>query len=250
MAPLVAFVAVLLVAIGGFWVAGRLTGADRTVGLVTERRDQPAGTETAAPDPAQQDDPGSRDGRGVPLPALGTVAANPSTAGPTTPAPATSRSGAPAPPAQPRSTTSAAPPATPVPTGTPAPSSAPADLAMADEVTRLTNVERSKAGCRPVRVDSRLAAAALAHSRDMVDRDYFDHTSPDGLGPGDRAEAAGYPRWSGENIAAGYSTAAAVMQGWMDSPEHRANILNCDSKATGVGFDPRGNMWTQRFGYV
>src|SRR5829696_5599184 len=58
-APLLAFVAVLLVAIGGFWVAGRPTGADRTVGLVTERRDQPAGTETAGPD-RTQDDPGSR----------------------------------------------------------------------------------------------------------------------------------------------------------------------------------------------
>ena len=116
-------------------------------------------------------------------------------------------------------------------------------------MTRLTNVERAKAGCGALRTDSRLAAAAQAHSRDMVDRDYFSHTSPDGEGPGDRAAAAGYDRWSGENIAAGYPTAAAVVQGWMDSAGHRANILNCDSKATGVGYDPRRNMWTQMFGF-
>jgi uncharacterized protein YkwD len=112
------------------------------------------------------------------------------------------------------------------------------------------NIERAKAGCPPVRVDSRLAAAALAHSEDMVDRNYFSHTSPDGEGPGERAAAAGYPQWSGENIAKGYPTPAAVMEGWMNSPGHRANILNCDSKSTGVGYDPRQNMWTQMFGYV
>jgi uncharacterized protein YkwD len=117
-----------------------------------------------------------------------------------------------------------------------------------DEVTRLTNVERAKAGCGPVRTEPRLAAASLAHSRDMVDRDYFSHTSPDGKGPGDRAGAAGYPSWSGENIAAGYPTPAAVVQGWMNSAGHKANILNCRSKATGVGYDARKNMWTQMFG--
>jgi uncharacterized protein YkwD len=83
-----------------------------------------------------------------------------------------------------------------------------------------------------------------------VDRDYFSHTSPDGQGPGDRAAAAGYPRWSGENIAAGYPTPAAVVEGWMNSAGHRANILNCQSKATGVGYDARRNMWTQMFGFV
>ncbi len=116
-------------------------------------------------------------------------------------------------------------------------------------MTRLTNLERAKAGCGALRIDSRLTAAAQAHSKDMVDRDYFSHTSPDGKGPGDRAAAAGYPRWSGENIAAGYPTAAAVVQGWMNSAGHKANILNCQSKATGVGYDSRRNMWTQMFGF-
>jgi uncharacterized protein YkwD len=138
-------------------------------------------------------------------------------------------------------------PSTAVPTsGAPSPSGDP----VADEVTRLVNAERAKAGCAPVKTDARLAAAALAHSRDMVDRNYFSHTSPDGKGPGDRAAAAGYPSWSGENIAAGYPTPAEVVQGWMNSPGHKANILNCQSKATGVGFDPRQNMWTQMFGFV
>ena len=115
---------------------------------------------------------------------------------------------------------------------------------------RLTNIERSKNGCSAVRVDSRLQTAAELHSKDMVDRNYFDHTTPDGKDPGDRAAAQGYPNWSGENIAQGYPTPAAVVQGWMNSPGHRANILNCQSKATGVGFDARDNMWTQMFGFV
>jgi len=116
-------------------------------------------------------------------------------------------------------------------------------------VTRLTNVERAKAGCGTLRIDARLTTAARLHSQDMVDRGYFSHTSPEGEGPGDRAEAAGYPRWSGENIAAGYATPAAVVRGWMNSDGHRANILNCSSKATGVGYDPREDMWTQMFGF-
>jgi uncharacterized protein YkwD len=87
----------------------------------------------------------------------------------------------------------------------------------------------------------------------MATNDYFSHTAPDGSTFVDRAVAAGYPRneAGGENIAMGYRTAADVMDGWMDSEGHRANILNCDFAAIGVGLarDSGGTpYWTQVFG--
>lgn len=96
-----------------------------------------------------------------------------------------------------------------------------------------------------------LTTAASRHSADMVARDYFSHTSPDGTDPGARITAAGY-RWStyGENIAKGQQTAAAVMDSWMNSSGHRANILNCAFKEIGVGKEDSsgGPVWTQVFG--
>jgi uncharacterized protein YkwD len=118
-----------------------------------------------------------------------------------------------------------------------------------DEVVRLTNVERAKAGCAPLHVDARLTAAGQEHSEDMATRGYFSHTTPEGATPWDRAKAAGYPNPSAENIAMGYRTAADVVAGWMGSAGHRTNILNCDSRAVGIGYDPRGSYWTQLFGY-
>jgi uncharacterized protein YkwD len=117
-------------------------------------------------------------------------------------------------------------------------------------VLRLTNVERVKAGCGPLHADARLTAAAQGHSTDMATRNYFSHITPEGQTPWDRARAAGYANPSAENIAMGYPTPADVMAGWMKSDEHRQNILNCASHALGVGFDDRGNYWTQMFGYV
>ncbi|APY89773.1 RNA polymerase [Streptomyces alfalfae] len=121
----------------------------------------------------------------------------------------------------------------------------------ADQVISLVNAERAKAGCGPVRANSQLATAATRHSADMDARDYFDHTSPDGTDPGDRITAAGY-RWStyGENIARGQQTPAAVMDSWMNSSGHRANILNCDFKELGIGIHRAsgGPWWTQAFG--
>ena len=239
-APVAAFVAVLFVAAGGAWALGLHDGGGRPAGLASDHRDTQL---TAEPSPAQADDQAARDGRAVPAPSLGPMAVGTPRATPsTTPAPsATTRRPAPPPATRPTSTPPAPPPTSSAP---------PRAAGVTAEVTRLTNLERAKAGCGALRVDSRLAAAAQAHSADMVDRDYFSHTSPDGTGPGDRATAAGYPSWSGENIAAGYPTAAAVVEGWMNSAGHRANILNCQSKATGVGYDARRNMWTQMFGFV
>ncbi|TMR07203.1 hypothetical protein ETD83_01685 [Actinomadura soli] len=118
-------------------------------------------------------------------------------------------------------------------------------------VVSLTNAERAKAGCKPLHVDQRLVTAARRHSADMAANDYFDHTSRNGDSPWERMEDAGYPSPGAENIAKGYSTAAAVMKGWMDSPGHRANILNCDLRAIGVGkaSGPGGPLWTQDFGW-
>lgn len=119
-------------------------------------------------------------------------------------------------------------------------------------ILALVNDPRSRAGCQPLHWDDRLATAAAGHSADMANRDYFDHISPDGQTPWDRAHAAGYPRPGGENIAAGNDTFDATMTQWMASPSHRANILNCKFVAVGVGEADGGSLrhyWTQMFGY-
>lgn len=119
------------------------------------------------------------------------------------------------------------------------------------EVLALVNEERAAAGCRPVRADAALADLAGAFSADMATRDFFAHTDPDGATPWDRAEKAGVADLGGENIARGQADARAVMDAWMASPGHRANILNCDYRTMGVGahFAPGGPWWTQDFGF-
>ncbi|MFC0530174.1 CAP domain-containing protein [Phytohabitans kaempferiae] len=123
----------------------------------------------------------------------------------------------------------------------------------ADEnrVVEITNQERAEAGCGPVRVNTRLANAARLHSQDQADHNNMSHTGSDGSSPWQRSERAGYDNAIGENVAAGYRTSAAVMDGWMNSDGHRANILNCDAKAIGVGLAYASNgtpYWTQMFG--
>ncbi|MGW0844011.1 CAP domain-containing protein [Streptomyces sp. NPDC002787] len=118
-------------------------------------------------------------------------------------------------------------------------------------VLLLVNEERAKAGCSPVAANSDLAKLAEAFSEDMALRGFFDHTNPDGQDPWDRATALGIIGLGGENIARGQATAEAVMEAWMNSPGHRANILNCDFKTLGVGvhMGDGGPWWTQDFGY-
>ena len=101
-------------------------------------------------------------------------------------------------------------------TAKPAPTSR--ESAYESEVVRLTNDARADAGCGPLRTDSRLREAARAHSVDMAARGYFDHSSPDGKSAWDRMGAVGYTAPAGENIARGYESAEAVVQGWLDSP--------------------------------
>ncbi|MGC0335654.1 CAP domain-containing protein [Streptomyces sp. SLBN-8D4] len=122
----------------------------------------------------------------------------------------------------------------------------------ADEVVGLTNRERARAGLPPLAVDPLLARAAQAYSNDMAVRAFYSHTSPEGTQPWDRAAAAGSARRSiGENIACGQRSAAEVVEGWMNSPGHRANILKPDFTHIGIGFaggGPAGTYWTQLFG--
>ncbi|GAB2818082.1 hypothetical protein GCM10027176_23350 [Actinoallomurus bryophytorum] len=125
------------------------------------------------------------------------------------------------------------------------------NLSAEAQAVQLTNVQRTKNGCSALRVDSRLRTAARAHSKDMHVRNYFEHNSPDGKTPWDRIKAAGYTQAGAENIAEGYATAQAVVTGWMNSPGHRANILNCSLKAVGIGveYGSGGPWWTQDFGF-
>ncbi|MEU9214745.1 CAP domain-containing protein [Streptomyces sp. NPDC048415] len=134
---------------------------------------------------------------------------------------------------------------------TTAPVTVSAETAAEVEVLKLVNVERAKVGCSPVAANSSLTDLAQAFSEDMDARDFFDHTDPTGLSPWDRAAKAGITTLGGENIARGQTTAAAVMDAWMNSEGHRANILNCDFKTLGVGahFGSGGPWWTQDFGY-
>ncbi|MFI7135594.1 CAP domain-containing protein [Nonomuraea sp. NPDC050153] len=145
-------------------------------------------------------------------------------------------------------------PAAPSPssTKTPPPSSGPVGTAEENEVVRLTNAERAKGGCQPLTPDPQLRAAAFGHSDDMAKKNYFSHESKDGRSFMDRIRAAGFTGGSGwaENIAKGQSSAASVVQSWMNSPGHRNNIMNCGYTLIGVGLAKNSsgtNHWTQVF---
>ncbi|MGW4440061.1 CAP domain-containing protein [Streptomyces sp. NPDC004596] len=152
----------------------------------------------------------------------------------------------------PKATTAPAPKATTAPATT-APPAAPQPTATASgvvaRVLELVNAERGKVGCSALTLNATLTKAAQAHSQDMAAHQNMSHTGSDGSSPGDRITSAGYT-WSsyGENVAYGYSTAEQVMAGWMSSPGHRANILNCSFKEIGVGLAQPGSYWTQDFG--
>ncbi|MFC7894537.1 CAP domain-containing protein [Streptomyces sp. NPDC057381] len=142
-------------------------------------------------------------------------------------------------------------PATKEPTKPSAPAAASEQAVAQAQVLKLVNDERAKVGCRPLAANSALTGLAEEFSRSMAEQGFFDHTDPSGATPWDRAEAAGISTLGGENIARGQADAQAVMDAWMDSPGHRANILNCDFQTLGVGvhFGSGGPWWTQNFGY-
>jgi|SRR5580693_3654397 uncharacterized protein YkwD len=116
---------------------------------------------------------------------------------------------------------------------------------------------RRKAGLQPLTPDPRLDRAAQGHAEDMLARSYFAHQSPEGKTVRQRATEAGYPwRMIGENIAEGQYTVAEVMDSWMKSRPHRANLLERGFTQLGTGLafgrDPKTGdyrtVWVQVFG--
>jgi len=133
----------------------------------------------------------------------------------------------------------------------------------------LVNRERAGHGEGALVENTRLDQAAQAHSKDMAEGDYFDHVSPSGVTPLSRMRSCGYIYSSrvgyevGENIAWGtlwLATPRAIVAAWMNSPEHRANILNGHYRDTAIGVSPHpiaslangqaGAIYTQDFGLI
>jgi len=115
-----------------------------------------------------------------------------------------------------------------------------------DQLLGLINAERQKNGLAPLTLDSRLSAAAQAHSEDMACKNYMDHTGSDGSGWADRVKAAGYPySYVSENIYAGDPAFGGDANGaftwWMGSPVHRDNILSSKITQIGIGFAASDN---------
>ncbi|TCP23489.1 putative YkwD family protein [Scopulibacillus darangshiensis] len=119
------------------------------------------------------------------------------------------------------------------------------------KVVELTNKERTNRGLQPLKVDNELAKMARDKSADMRDKGYFDHQSPTYGSPFDMMKSYGIDYTAaGENIAAGQKTPQDVVDAWMKSPGHRANILNKDYTYIGVGYvkgGSYGSYWTQEF---
>ena len=116
------------------------------------------------------------------------------------------------------------------------------------EVIRLVNVERAKYGLTALTEDANLTRTARMKSQDMHDNRYFDHNSPTYGSPFDLMKSQGIRyRTAGENIAMGYATPEAVVNAWMNSSGHRANILNASYTKIGVGYVASGSYWTQHF---
>lgn len=116
------------------------------------------------------------------------------------------------------------------------------------EVIRLVNDIRKQNGLSPLTANWELSRVARYKSQDMVDNRYFAHNSPTYGTPFEMMRAFGLSfRTAGENIAYGYATPQKVVDGWMNSSGHRANILNASYKQIGVGYVAKGNYWTQMF---
>ncbi|MFF3961111.1 CAP domain-containing protein [Streptomyces griseorubiginosus] len=222
------------------------TGGDvQAAGSPTNTPAEQGGTSGGAAEGREDGSSTSRDAQRAPSPAPSSPSA--STAAPTE-----------KPTEKPQATPSKKPEATPsqkerepAKKETTAPVEVSTEAAAAAEVLQLVNVERAKVGCSPVSANSALAGLAEDFSKAMAAQGFFDHTDPSGASPWDRAALAGITNLGGENIARGQSDPAAVMEAWMNSPGHKANILNCDFKTLGVGvqFGTGGPWWTQDFGY-
>ncbi|AQS67335.1 CAP domain-containing protein [Streptomyces pactum] len=222
-------------------------GGDSATSRGTDRSSSPSGS--AESSPSEPSSPSSSSSPSSPSPSSD----SPSVSASKPAAPA----GTPSKTKKPKTTPSTKPtptpsrPATEEPERPSAPAGASEQAVAQAQVLKLVNDERAKAGCSPVAANSALRELAEDFSESMAEGGFFDHTDPSGATPWDRAEAAGISNLGGENIARGQADAQAVMDAWMDSPGHRANILNCDFQTLGVGvhFGSGGPWWTQNFGY-
>ena len=124
------------------------------------------------------------------------------------------------------------------------------------ELIRLVNIERTNRGLAPLKTNATLIAAARAHNEDMIAQGYFDHIAPDGSAPWDRACRQGYTPYGhgcvvGENLAVGHSSPSVVVKQWLDSPGHRAIMLDPAYREIGIGFGTGGSWgryWTMLAG--
>lgn len=121
-------------------------------------------------------------------------------------------------------------------------------LAYEAEVVRLVNEARAQNGLKPLAANWELSRVARYKSEDMVKNGYFSHNSPTYGTPFQMIKAFGLSyRTAGENIAYGQKTPQAVVNAWINSSGHRANILNASYTQIGVGYVAGGNYWTQMF---
>jgi uncharacterized protein YkwD len=238
---------------------GSMSGASADPGETTDDDATTSPAATTGGEPATTTAPdvtGGPDATTAPDPSDGTTTNDPSTGttGTTTSDPSTtSTTGEPANPDVPDG----------VPYCEPAKSWDPAWKQLEEDILAAVNQVRAQgANCGaqgdfgpagPLTMDPALRCAARMHSKDMNDRDFFDHTNPDGEPPWDRMGKAGYGNYSnaGENIAGGSPDAAGTMDQWMNSDGHCANIMNPDFEHIGVGYYPGGqwgHLWTQVFG--
>lgn len=116
----------------------------------------------------------------------------------------------------------------------------------ASQVVTLVNQERAKAGLSPLSSDASLANVALVKAKDMYNNNYFDHNSPTYGSPFDMMKSFGISyRYAGENIAKGQRSPQEVMNAWMNSPGHKANILGSNFTKIGVAY--YNGVWVQVF---
>lgn len=167
------------------------------------------------------------------------------------PEPTATPSPSPQPTETPKPTATPTPSPSPKPTETPTPSPTPQPVnpeAMAQEVIRLTNIERAKVGKAPLQYHAKLQQAAMVRAQEIAIK--FSHDRPDGTDSSTAVYEAGAGCNDGENIARGYPSPESVVQGWMNSNGHRWAILDPDSTHIGVGFYQNSYgtyFWTQEF---
>lgn len=121
-----------------------------------------------------------------------------------------------------------------------------AESTQAEAILKLVNQERQKAGVEPLTLSDQLTKVANIKAKDMADKNYFSHDSPTYGSPFDMMKQFGISySYAGENIAAGQKSAEEVMNSWMNSSGHKANILNKNFTQLGVGFYRGGQYGTE-----